>query len=70
VAFHVGLGMSTTVRLVRTEGGTALCSVAGVVYVRTGASFFRPLAGNVHLRPPPRPPTKTSLKCQALSSLV
>ena len=53
MAFHVGLGMSTTVRLVRTEGGTALCSVAGVVYVRTGASFFRPFGGECTSAPSP-----------------
>jgi hypothetical protein len=31
VAFHVGLGLSTAVRLVRTEGGAALGSLAGGV---------------------------------------
>ena len=43
VAFHVGLGVSTTVRLVRTKGWAALCSFAGVAYVRPGASCCRPL---------------------------
>jgi hypothetical protein len=38
-----GLGVSTTVRLVRTEGGAALDSLAGGVYVRPGASCCRPL---------------------------
>jgi hypothetical protein len=42
VAFHVGLGVSTTVRLVRTKGWAALGSFVGVVYVRESASCCRP----------------------------
>jgi hypothetical protein len=34
VAFHVGLGVSTTVRLVRAKGWAALDLFVGVVYVR------------------------------------
>ena len=36
--FHVGLGVSTTVRLVRTKGGAVLDSLAGGVYVRLSDS--------------------------------
>jgi hypothetical protein len=43
VAFHVGLGVSTTVRLVRTEGGAALDLLAGGVYVRETVRCCRPL---------------------------
>jgi hypothetical protein len=45
VAFHVGLGGSTTVRLVRTKGWAALCSFVGVVYVRESVSCCRPPQG-------------------------
>jgi hypothetical protein len=41
-AFHIDLGVLTTVRLVRTLGGAALGSLAGGVYVRPGASCCRP----------------------------
>jgi hypothetical protein len=43
VAFHVGPGFSTTVRLVRTKGWAALDSSVGVVYVRESVSCCRPL---------------------------
>ena len=43
VAFHVGLGVSTTVRLVCTKGWAALCSFVGVVYVRESVRCCRPL---------------------------
>ena len=42
-AFHIGLGVSTTVRLVRTKGWAALCSFAGVAYVRESVICCRPL---------------------------
>jgi hypothetical protein len=43
VSFHVGLGVSTAVRLVRTKGWAALDSLVGAVYVRESASCCRPL---------------------------
>ena len=43
VAFHVGLGVSTPVRLVRTKGWAALDSFVGVVYMRESVSCCRPL---------------------------
>jgi hypothetical protein len=43
VAFYVGLDVSTTVRLVRTEGGAALDLLAGGVYVRETVRCCRPL---------------------------
>jgi hypothetical protein len=58
--------MSTTVRLVRKEGGATLDSLAGGDYVRPGASYCRPLlCVFLPLRPPPRRPRKASLKCPA-----
>ena len=66
VAFHVGLGLSTTVRLVCTKGWAALCSFVGVVYVRPGASCCRPLLCVCYLcAHPPRRPRQVSLKCPA-----
>jgi hypothetical protein len=49
VAFHVGLGVSTTVRLVRTKGWAALDSFVGVVYVRESVSCCRPLLCDFYL---------------------
>ena len=43
VAFHVGLGVATTVRLVRTEGGAVLDLLPGGVYVRETVRCCRPL---------------------------
>ena len=43
VAFHAGLGVSTTVRLVYAKGWAALCSFAGVAYVRESVICCRPL---------------------------
>ena len=43
VTFHFGLGVSTTVRLVLTEGGAALDLLAGGVYVRETVRCCRPL---------------------------
>jgi hypothetical protein len=49
VAFHVGLGVWTTVRLVRTKGWAALDSFVGVVYVRESVSCCRPLLCDFYL---------------------
>jgi hypothetical protein len=49
VAFHVGLGVSTTVRLVRAKGWAALCSFVGVVYLRESVSRCRPLLSVFYL---------------------
>jgi hypothetical protein len=65
VAFHVGLGVSTTVHLVRTKGWVALSSFVGVVYVRESVSCCRPLLCVFTSVPTPSAPRKVSLKCPA-----
>jgi hypothetical protein len=49
VAVHVGLGVSTTVRLVRTKGWAALDLFVGVVYVRESVSCCRLFLCNFYL---------------------
>jgi hypothetical protein len=59
VAFHVDLGVSTTVRVVHKKGGVALNSLAGGVYVRPGASCFRPFRGERASAPTPSSPPES-----------
>ena len=58
VAFDVGLGMSTSLRLVRMEGVAALYSLADVVYVRQSASGRQPVGGECTSAPTPSVPQK------------
>ena len=60
VAFHVGLGVSTTVRLVRTKGWAALDSFVGVVYVPESVSCCRPLFCDFYLCAHPLCPPEKS----------
>jgi hypothetical protein len=66
VAFHVGLGVSTTVFLALTKGWAALCSFVGAVYVRESLSCCRPLLFVCYLCAHPlAPPRNPPLKCPA-----
>jgi hypothetical protein len=59
VAFHVGLGVSTTERLVCTKGWAALCSFVGVVYMRESVRCCRPLLCVFTSAPTPSAPQKS-----------
>jgi hypothetical protein len=60
VAFNIGLGVLTTVRLVRTKGWADQDSFVGVVYVRESVSCCRPLLYDFYFcAHPPGAPKKS-----------